>query len=71
MVLLTSSSLTSLLLIASSCLMPTSKAAAASLSDARLSWGGKSFAARQNIGWLSFRPLVSLPHTLVPQELSV
>ena len=75
MALLTSSSTSSfilLLLIASSCLMPTSKAAAANLRDARLAWGGKSPAARQNIGWLSFlHPVLSLLHSLVHQELLV
>ena len=54
MVLPTSSSISSmtiiLVLLVSSYLMPTSKAAAASLSDARLAWGGKSQTARQNLG---------------------
>ena len=57
MVLLTSpsnpiSSFKCLLFLALASLMPTTKAAAASLSDARLAWGGKSPSARQNIGWL-------------------
>jgi len=39
-----------LLLIACSYLMPTSKAAAASLNDARHAWGRKSPSAKQNIG---------------------
>merc|ERR1719234_1456177 len=39
-----------LVLLVSSYLMPTSKAAAASLSDARLAWGEKSPSARQNLG---------------------
>jgi len=39
-----------LLLIASCCLVSTAKAAAASLSDARLAWGGESPNVRQNIG---------------------
>ena len=54
MVFLTSFS-SFLLLIACSYLMPTSKAAAASLNDARLAWGRKSPSARQNIGWIRFQ----------------
>ena len=64
---------TFLLLVTTSCLATTSLAAAATLSDARLAWGGKSPSARQDIGlfvWSCVRPVLVSGVIVRPTSLS-